>query len=86
MMVTGVLVNVGMAVFNMIPLPPLDGHYVLEGLGPPFITDLYNSIRPFSYIILMVLIQLPAFRQAFAPFYDMAYRAIFLAFGFPSPF
>jgi Zn-dependent protease len=83
MMVTGVLVNIGMAVFNMIPLPPLDGHYVLEGLGPPFITDLYNAIRPISFLILLVLIQLPAFDQLFDPFERAALHAILLAFGYP---
>jgi Zn-dependent protease len=83
MMTAGVLVNVGMAVFNMIPIPPLDGHWVLEGLGPPFITDIYNAIRPWSYILLLVLLQLPILGQAMAPFFDIAIRGILLAFGYP---
>jgi Zn-dependent protease len=84
MMTAGVLVNVVLAVFNMIPIPPLDGHYVLEGIGPPFITDLYNAIRsqPFlSYILLLVLLQTPFLEQALAPFTMYAYRGILWAFG-----
>lgn len=83
MMTAGVLTNVGLAAFNMLPIPPLDGHYVLEGLGPPFIADIYNAIRPFSYIILFVLIQTPIVREAVAPFYGLAYRGILAAFGYP---
>lgn len=79
----GVLTNIGLAAFNMIPIPPLDGHYVLEGLGPPFITDLYNMIRPWSFFILLLLIQTPILFIAMKPFMDAAKYCAFLAFGFP---
>jgi len=78
---TGVLTNVGLAVFNMIPIPPLDGHYVLEGLGPPFIADFYNTIRPFSFFILLLLIQTPFLREAMFPFIHLANKMVLAAFG-----
>ncbi len=59
MLMFGVVINLTIAAFNMIPLPPLDGHYVLEGLGPPAITEFFDMIRPFSFMILLVLINLP---------------------------
>ena len=79
----GVLTNIGLAAFNMIPIPPLDGHYVLEGLGPPFITDLYNMIRPWSFFVLLLLIQTPILRAAMTPFMTAAQYCVFLAFGYP---
>lgn len=56
----GVVINLTLAAFNMIPLPPLDGHYVLEFLGPPAIGQFFDQIRPYSFMILLVIINLPA--------------------------
>ncbi|MBV9470675.1 MAG: site-2 protease family protein [Abitibacteriaceae bacterium] len=83
-MIIGITLNINLAAFNMIPIPPLDGHYVLEGLGPPFITDIYNSIRPYSFLLLFLLIQTPFFNQILAPFDMLAMRIIYLALGAPS--
>lgn len=82
--VTGVLINVALAVFNMIPIPPLDGHYVLEGLGPPFIADLYDQIRPFSFMILLALVWLGVLGPLMQPFMMFAYRAVLATFGMPN--
>lgn len=52
----GVLVNVVMFVFNLFPLPPLDGGRVLVGLLPYKQATLVSRIEPFGFFIVMALV------------------------------
>ncbi len=58
---TGILVNLMLAAFNMLPIPPLDGSGVLEGLLPDEWAHAYGKLRPYGFIILLILFYTPAF-------------------------
>lgn len=58
---TGILVNLMLAVFNMLPIHPLDGSGVLEGLLPDEWAESYGKLRPYGFIILLILFYTPAF-------------------------
>ncbi|ODS55111.1 MAG: hypothetical protein ABS36_10200 [Acidobacteria bacterium SCN 69-37] len=47
--------NLFLAVFNMLPVPPLDGGNVLAGLVPEGVARLIDRIRPFGILILYAL-------------------------------
>lgn len=52
----GALVNVIMCVFNLFPLPPLDGGRIVAGLLPPKAAITYGRIEPWGFFIVMGLV------------------------------
>ena len=52
----GMLVNVVMFVFNLFPLPPLDGGRILVGLMPYKLAMLLSRIEPWGFFVVMALV------------------------------
>ena len=51
-----ILINIFLALFNLLPIPPFDGSHIVEGLLPEPAARVYDKIRPFGFPLLFVLL------------------------------
>jgi Zn-dependent protease len=59
MMVFGILLNYILAVFNLVPLPPLDGSHLFYHLLPPALGARYRAVGRFGFLLLLVTFMVP---------------------------
>ncbi|MCP2605092.1 site-2 protease family protein [Candidatus Aminicenantes bacterium AH-873-B07] len=75
----GILINTYLAVFNLIPIPPLDGSGVLMGFLSDEAVQKYEKIRPFGFIIILVLIYLGLLSLIIRPILFIIYTIILIS-------
>jgi Zn-dependent protease len=57
----GLMMNVGLGLFNLLPIPPLDGSHVLENVLPPKASMTYRRVARYGPIFLISIIMLDNF-------------------------
>ena len=65
--------NVNFAIFNMLPIPPLDGSHILRNLLPPDLAYRYQSIERYSILIMIVFIATPILSVVLMPLFRLVY-------------
>lgn len=51
-----ITINIFLAMFNLLPVPPFDGSHIVEGLLPRQAARQYNRLRPFGFPLLLLLL------------------------------
>lgn len=74
-------INLLLAFFNMVPIPPLDGSWVMEHLYPRTLGPFYARIRPYGFMIFLAFFYFGAFQYLLAPVFqvrDAAYHLMWI--------
>jgi Zn-dependent protease len=86
----GVLINLVLAAFNLIPIPPLDGSHVFKYLLPPRWSIAYQQAGRYGLFILFAIISFARgiIEMWIGPAYMLTYlaRTLYSSFMLPNPF
>lgn len=78
----GAIVNCNLCIFNLIPLPPLDGSRILGNLLPPRQAFSYHRLEVYGPFILLLAFLLPPVRNdIFTPLFIWFHNVVFGLFG-----
>lgn len=63
-----ITINVFLALFNLLPIPPFDGSHIVEGLLPERAAREYERLRPLGFpLVLLLIVVLPWAIEGFDP-------------------
>ena len=67
-----VIINIGLALFNLLPFGPLDGAGILRGFLPSNALATFDRIQPTITIVLLILFLVGAMEVVFNPLFGLA--------------
>lgn len=62
-----IVYNINFAIFNMLPIPPLDGSHILRNLLPYDMARAYAQLERYSFIFLLIILMTPVLSYIFVP-------------------
>ncbi|MBR3498580.1 MAG: site-2 protease family protein [Selenomonadaceae bacterium] len=62
-----IVYNINFAIFNMLPIPPLDGSHILRNLLPYEMARAYAQLERYSFIFLLIILMTPVLSYIFVP-------------------
>ena len=61
------IININFAIFNMLPIPPLDGSHILKQLLPYDLAQKYEELERYSMLFLIIILMTPILSYVFVP-------------------
>lgn len=77
----GIMVNLLLTIFNLFPLPPLDGGRIVAGLLPNDLAYQYSKIEPYGVFIMIGLILTGVLGRFISPLVDIGMKTVYSVFG-----
>jgi Zn-dependent protease len=72
------IMNISLAVFNLLPFPPLDGSKVLSTFLPASMQPMLDFLEQYGYWLLILLIYMGFFRAIITPIVEIVYYLLLL--------
>lgn len=72
------IMNVSLAVFNLLPFPPLDGSKILDTILPPSMRPMLDILEQYGFILLLILISVGFTRVIITPVIDFVFYLLLL--------
>jgi Zn-dependent protease len=73
----GIYLNVILGVFNLVPIPPLDGSHVLAAFLPEDVAAAYSKIGFAGIFLILILMRIPAFLSMFNTAINIFYAPLY---------
>jgi len=77
MFLGGIYLNIMLGVFNLVPVPPLDGSHVLEAFMPDSAAEAYSRIGFLGIFAILLLMRVPAFEAIFNATINFFYAPLY---------
>lgn len=70
--------NIGLAIFNLLPIPPLDGGGILQSLLPDSFDNIFEQLNAFGFLLLILLMMTGVIGKIFAAIMPIFIKLLFI--------
>lgn len=77
-LIFSLIMNVSLAIFNLLPFPPLDGSKILQTFLPESMQPVLTTLEQYGFLILMAFLYLGLFSKIFSPILDFIIRLLMM--------